>query len=45
VALLTQPVMATVFAWLILGEALGPWQALGGALALAGIFIARKASQ
>jgi len=44
VALLAQPVMATVFAWLILNEALGPWQAFGGALALAGILITRRAS-
>jgi drug/metabolite transporter (DMT)-like permease len=44
VALLAQPVMATVFAWLILDESLGPWQAFGGAVALAGIFIARRAS-
>ena len=28
----------------ILSEALNPWQALGGALALAGIFVARRAS-
>lgn len=44
VALLVQPVAATIFAWLILNEALNPWQALGGALALAGIYIAKKAS-
>jgi drug/metabolite transporter (DMT)-like permease len=44
VELLVQPVAAAVFAWLILGEVLSPWQALGGALALAGIFITRRAS-
>jgi drug/metabolite transporter (DMT)-like permease len=44
VALLVQPVAAAVFAWLILSEALSPWQALAGALALAGIFVARRAS-
>jgi len=44
VALLVQPVAAAIFAWLILNEALGTWQALGGALALAGISIARRAS-
>lgn len=44
VTLLVQPVMATVFAWLILHEALGLWQALGGALALVGIYLARRAS-
>ncbi len=44
VGLLVQPVAAAVFAWLILSEALNPWQALGGALALAGVFVARRAS-
>jgi drug/metabolite transporter (DMT)-like permease len=44
VALLVQPAAAAVFAWLILSEALSPWQALGGVLALAGIFVARRAS-
>jgi drug/metabolite transporter (DMT)-like permease len=44
VTLLVQPVMAAVFAWLILSEALHPWQALGGALVLAGIAWARKES-
>ena len=44
VALLVQPVAAAVFAWLILSEALNPWQALGGVLALMGIFVARRAS-
>lgn len=42
--LLLQPVMATIFAWLILNETLGPWQALGGALVLGGIFAARRVS-
>ncbi|MBI3304143.1 MAG: DMT family transporter [Deltaproteobacteria bacterium] len=45
VALLLEPVMATVFAWVILDEAIGPWQALGGVLVLAGIFGARRESQ
>jgi drug/metabolite transporter (DMT)-like permease len=45
VGLLVQPVAAAVFAWLLLGEALNPWQALGGALALGGIFVARRASR
>lgn len=44
VTLLVQPVMAAVFAWLFLNEALGAWQALGGALVLAGITIARQGS-
>ena len=45
VTLLVQPVMAAVFAWLILNEALHAWQALGGALVLAGIVWARRESQ
>jgi len=44
VTLLLQPLMATVFAWLILNEAIGPWQALGGVLVLGGIVIARRVS-
>jgi drug/metabolite transporter (DMT)-like permease len=36
---------ATVFAWLILNEALGPWQALGGVIVLIGIFVARRGSR
>jgi drug/metabolite transporter (DMT)-like permease len=45
VALLVQPVAAALLAWLILGEALGANQALGGAIALGGIYIARRASR
>jgi drug/metabolite transporter (DMT)-like permease len=44
VGLLVQPVMAAVFAWAILGEALTWTQALGGAIVLAGIWLARRAS-
>jgi len=44
VTLLLEPVMATIFAWLILNEMLGPWQALGGVLVLGGIFVARRVS-
>ena len=44
VGLLLQPVMATIFAWLLLGEVLEPWQALGGALVLVGILRARQNS-
>jgi drug/metabolite transporter (DMT)-like permease len=40
--LLLEPVMATLFAWLLLHEALGGLQALGGALVLGGIFIAQR---
>jgi drug/metabolite transporter (DMT)-like permease len=43
VGLLLQPVMATIFAWFILGETLQPWQAIGGGLVLLGIVKARQA--
>jgi drug/metabolite transporter (DMT)-like permease len=42
VCLLLAPVGATINAWWILGEPLGPAQAIGGALVLAGILLARK---
>jgi drug/metabolite transporter (DMT)-like permease len=45
VALLLQPAVAAVLAWLLFGEALGPLQALGGVVILAGLVIARRASQ
>lgn len=45
VALLLQPAVAAVLAWLLFSEALGPLQALGGIVILAGIVIARRASQ
>jgi len=45
VTLLVQPVAAAIFAWLLLGEVLDLWQVVGGALALAGITFARRASQ
>jgi drug/metabolite transporter (DMT)-like permease len=44
VSLLIQPVMAALFAWLIFGEAIGAAQYLGGAIVLAGIWLARKGS-
>ena len=44
VSLLIQPVMAAMFAWLLFGEAIGPAQFIGGAVVLAGIWIARKGS-
>lgn len=44
VGLLVQPMMAAVFAWLLLGEALGWTQAAGGAVVLLGIWLARRAS-
>lgn len=45
VAMLVQPVAAAVIAWFVLGEALGPWQAAGGAFVLAGIMLARRGSR
>ena len=44
VSLLIQPVMAALFAWLIFGEAIGAAQYLGGAIVLAGIWLARRGS-
>jgi drug/metabolite transporter (DMT)-like permease len=44
VSLLVQPVMAALWAWLLLAEPLGPIQALGAAVVLAGIWIARRGS-
>ena len=44
VSLLLQPVAAAFLAWLILSEALGLLQGLGGAVVLAGIAIARRGS-
>ena len=44
VALLVQPVSAAALAWILLGEALGGLQALGAAVVIAGILLARRAS-
>ena len=44
VSLLFQPVMAALFAWLLLGEGLVPLQVLGGLIVLAGIYLARRGS-
>jgi drug/metabolite transporter (DMT)-like permease len=44
VSLLVQPVMATLFAWALFGEAIGLVQVAGGAIVLTGIWIARKGS-
>ena len=45
VGLLIQPVYAALAAWATLGEALGPVQAIGGAIVLAGIAVARRGSR
>ena len=44
VSLLLQPVMAALFAWVLLGEPLGMLQLVGGAIVLAGIYLARRGS-
>jgi drug/metabolite transporter (DMT)-like permease len=44
VSLLFQPVMAALFAWLLLAEGLVPFQVLGGIIVLAGIYLARRGS-
>jgi drug/metabolite transporter (DMT)-like permease len=36
--------MAALFAWALFGEAIGIVQVAGGAMVLAGIYIARKGS-
>jgi drug/metabolite transporter (DMT)-like permease len=42
VSLLFQPVMAAIFAWLLLSEPLVPLQMAGGLVVLAGIYLARR---
>jgi drug/metabolite transporter (DMT)-like permease len=44
VSLLFQPVMAALFAWLLLSEALVPLQIAGGIVVLFGIYLARRGS-
>jgi drug/metabolite transporter (DMT)-like permease len=44
VSLLFQPVMAALFAWLLLSEPLAPLQVAGGVIVLAGIYLARRGS-
>jgi len=44
VSLLFQPVMAALFAWVLLAEALVPLQVAGGLIVLAGIYLARRGS-
>jgi len=44
VSLLFQPVMAALFAWLLLAEGLVPLQIAGGLVVLAGIYLARRGS-
>jgi len=44
VSLLIQPVMAALFAWALFGEAIGAAQFVGGAVVLAGIWMAKRGS-
>jgi len=44
VSLLIQPVVAAFAAWILFGEAVGPVQFAGGAIVLAGIWLAKKGS-
>jgi drug/metabolite transporter (DMT)-like permease len=44
VSLLSQPVLAALFAWVLLSEALVPLQLAGGLIVLAGIYLARRGS-
>ena len=44
VGLLLQPVLAGAFAWLLLAEPLGALQCAGGAVVLAGIYLAHRGS-
>ncbi|MHA1109051.1 MAG: DMT family transporter [Alphaproteobacteria bacterium] len=45
VGLLLEPVAAALLAWIILAEAVSPWQAAGGAIILWGIVLARRGSR
>ena len=45
VGLLLQPVMAALFAWMLLGEPLAALQIAGGAVVLAGLYLARRGSR
>ncbi len=45
VGLLLEPVAAAALAWVVLAEAVTPWQATGGAVILWGIVLARRGSR
>ncbi|MBT6116235.1 MAG: DMT family transporter [Rhodospirillaceae bacterium] len=45
VGYLVIPALAATWAWIILGEAIGPEQAIGGAVILAGVILARRGSR
>ncbi len=42
---MTEPVLASLFAWLAMGEVLSTWQVIGGAVTLAGIVIGENAKR
>lgn len=44
VGLLLQPAVAAMLAWVLLAEPVGPWQAAGAGVILAGIALARRGS-
>jgi drug/metabolite transporter (DMT)-like permease len=44
VVLLVQPVTAAFLAWILLNEAIGFWQAIGGLVVLSGILVAKQGS-
>lgn len=44
VSLLLQPVLAGIYAWVLLGEVMGPVQMAGGLVVLAGIYLATRGS-
>ncbi len=44
VSLLLQPVLAAVYAWVLLGEGMGPVQMAGGVVVLLGIYLAKRGS-
>jgi len=44
VMMLMQPVLAALFAWLLLSEVVVPLQAAGGALVVLGVYLARRGS-
>ena len=45
VVVLVQPVVATLLGWLLFREMLGPWQAVGGVVALTGVVLAQLATR
>ena len=44
VSLLLQPVLATLLAWALFSETIGPSQLIGGGVVLGGIWLARRGS-